>query len=424
MTMAKFWKVIPMAALMLVAMVSCNSDDEMSDYYDDGYAVLPQTATPIPLTEAQQHMRDNNNEFAWRLFSEVQQTIGNHDNSVISPLSVTYLLGMMDAGAAGNTRDEITAALGLGDDVMAVNEYCKTMIDGAASVDLTATVRIANCIDINSALGFSLLPQYVDDMAHYYNAQIDALDFTNSSTLDKINNWCKDNTDGMIPRILDELYPDMAMCMLNAIYFKADWTSKFNKKNTRKMDFTLANGTTAKREIMHMKARTLCGQNDTCSVLRLPFGNGAYSMYVLLPAEGVTLDELIKGMSAQNLNERLNNVFTADVDILLPKFEVSSNIDLIEMLQSLGVTSAFDNTRADFSNMTSSSVCVSKMLQKAKIEIDEDGGKAAAITLSGFVLTSYLPIPNLDFHATKPFLYVIREESTRSIFFMGTYCGS
>lgn len=424
MTKAKFWKLIPVAALMLVAMASCNSDDEMTDYIDDGYAVMPQTATPIPLTEAQQHMRDNNNEFAWRLFSAVQQAKDNQGSIVMSPLSVTYLLGMMDAGAAGSTRDEITAALGLGDDVMAVNEYCKTMIDGAASVDPAAMVRIANCIDINSALGFSLLPQYVDDMTHYYNAQIDALDFTMPSTLDKINNWCKDNTDGMIPGILDEINPGIVMYMLNAIYFKADWTSKFNKKNTRKIDFALANGTTAKREIMHMKARTLFGQNDTCSVLRLPFGNGGYSMYVLLPAEGVTIDELVKGMTAQNLDERLNNVFTADVDILLPKYEISSDIDLIETLNSLGITSAFDASRADFSNMTNSSVCVSKMLHKAKIEINEDGGQAAAITLSGYVLTSYVSIPHIDFHATRPFLYVIREESTRSIFFMGTYCGS
>ena len=367
-------------------------------------------------------MRDKGNEFAWRLFGALQQTIGDQGNTVMSPLSVTYLLGMMDAGAAGSTRDEITAALGLGDDVMAVNKYCKTMIDGAASVDPTAKVRIANCIDVNSALGFSLLPQFVNDMSHYYNAQIEALDFTKGSALDKINNWCKDNTDGMIPRILDELDPSMAMCMLNAIYFKADWTTKFNKKNTCEMDFTLADGTTAKREIMHMKARALCGLNDTCSVLRLPFGNGAYSMYVLLPAQGVTLDELVKGMTAQNLDERLNNVFTADVDILLPKYEVASDIYLTDMLKSLGITSAFDNIRADFSNMTSSSVWVSTMLQKAKIEINEDGGKAAAITLS-FCFTSYVSVPNLDFHATRPFLYVIREESTRSIFFMGSYQG-
>jgi serpin B len=276
---------------------------------------------------------------------------------------------------------------------------------------------------VNSTLGIGLLPQFVDDMKHYYYAQIDALDFTKSSTLDKINSWCKDHTDGMIPSILDQLSPNQAMILLNAIYFKADWSAKFNKKNTRKMDFTLPNGTTAKRNLMHIKVRTLYGQNDTCSVLRLPFGSGAYGMYVLLPAEGLSLEELIQGMSFQNLNALLKNTFFGDIDILLPKFETSSNTQLIQPLSDMGIISAFNPFGADFSNMTNAPLYVSQMLQKAKIEVNEDGAKAAAVTMAGLVLTSYQPYYNFDFHATRPFLYLILEESTRSIFFIGTYCG-
>ena len=418
--MKQTWKLLAIAAMMLVAMTSCNSDNEEPIGDDEVVRMLAQ-AEPIPLTQAQQQMRDNNNEFAWKLFCTARKTNGNQGNSFMSPLSVTYLLGMMDAGAAGSTRDEITATLGFGEDVMAVNEYCKTMIDGAAAVDPTATVRIANCVEVNSALGISLLKQYVDDIKQYYHAQIDALDFTKSNTLDIINNWCKDNTDGMIPSILDEINPSVAMYMLNAIYFKADWAAKFNKKHTRKMDFTLPNGTTVKRELMHIKARALYGQDDTCATLRLPFGNGAYSMYVLLPAEGISLEDFIQGMTIQNLNAHLNNIYTGDIDVLLPKFETTSHIELIKTLKGMGITSAFDPGRADFSNMTNASLCVSMMFQKAKIEVNEDGAKAAAVTLSGFVLTSYESIPEFDFHATRPFLYLIMEESTHSIFFIGTY---
>lgn len=403
-------------------MASCNSDEEVNIGEDEVVQMLI-TADPIRLTEAQKQMRDNNNEFAWQLFQTVQKKNDNDSSSVLSPLSVTYLLGMMDAGAAGSTRKEISTVLGFGDDVTAVNEYCKTMLDGAAGVDPAATVKIANCIDVNSALGFSLLKQYVDDMKHYYNAQIEALDFTKGGTLDIINKWCKDNTDGMIPSILDELNPSSAMYMLNAIYFKADWTAKFNKKFTRKMDFTLTNGTTVKRELMHIKALTLYGQDDTCSVLRLPFGSGAYSMYVLMPAEGMTTTDLIQGMTIQDLNKHLDNIFKAEVDILLPKFETSSNTELINTLTDMGITSAFDPHRADFSNMANAGLCVSQMLQKAKIEVNEDGAKAAAVTISGFLYTSYEPTPRVDFHVTRPFLYLIREESTQSIFFIGTYCG-
>ena len=408
--------------LTLLALTSCNSDEDVT-IGEDEVAQMLCSAVPSQLTEAQKQMRDNNNEFAWQLFQTIQKTKDNDGSNVLSPLSVTYLLGMMDAGAAGSTREEITAVLGFGDDVMAANEYSKTMLDGAASVDPAATVKIANCIDVNSSMGFTLLQQYVDDMKHYYNAQIEALDFTKSNTLDIINKWCKDNTDGMIPTILDELNPSAAMYMLNAIYFKADWTAKFNKKYTRKMDFTLTNGTTVKRELMHIKAQTLYGQDETCSVLLLPFGNGAYSMYVLMPAEGVTTADFIQGMTIEDLNSHLDNIYKAEVDILLPKFETSSDTELINTLTAMGITSAFDPYRADFSNMSNAGLCVSKMLQKAKIEVNEDGAKAAAITLSGFVLTCYVPTPHVDFHATRPFLYIIREESTQSIFFIGTYCG-
>ena len=420
--MTTFLKLWTLAALMLVTTASCSNDDDVNVGEDEVVQMLA-SATPIQLNEAQQQMRNMSNEFAWQLFRTTQQSNDNQGSSILSPMSVTYLLGMMDAGAGGSTRDEITSVLGFGKDVTAVNEFCKTMIDGAGRADPVATVKIANCVEVNSALGISLLQQYVDDIKHYYNAQIDALDFTNNNTLNIINNWCKDNTDGMIPSILDKINPRAAMYMLNAIYFKAEWTAKFNKNHTRKMDFTLTNGSTVKRDLMHIKARALYGQDETCSTLRLPFGNGAYSMYAMLPAEGVSLEEFIQGMTIQQLNARLYNIGTADIDVLLPKFETSSDIQLIETLKDMGITSAFDPGKADFSNMSNASLCVSQMKQKAKIEVNEDGAKAAAVTVAGFVLTSAASIPRVDFHATRPFLYLILEESTHSIIFIGTYCG-
>ena len=422
--MRRIWKLLAIASLMLVAIASCSSSDEDVTMGEDEVVQLSDRPTPIQLTEEQKQMRNNNNEFAWRLFRTTQQTDDRQGSSILSPLSVTYLLGMMDAGAAGSTRDEITGVLGFGNNVAAVNEYCKTMIDGSAIADPAATVKTANCIEVNSAQGISLLPQFVENMKHYYYAQIEALDFTKGSALDKINSWCKDHTDGMIPSILDQLNPDQAMIMLNAIYFKADWNVKFNKKYTRKMDFTLPNGTTAKRDLMHIKVRTFYGQNDSCSVVRLPFGSGAYGMYILLPAKGVSLEELIQGMNYQDLNANIyNNTFLGDIDILLPKFETSSKVQLIEPLSDMGIKSAFDPFSANFSNMTNAPLCVSMMLQKAKIEVNEDGAKAAAVTMAGFTYTSYEPYNKFDFHATRPFLYLILEESTRSIFFIGTYCG-
>ena len=411
-------KILYTTLVCLLALTACKDDGEV-------VYMLPEVK-PIQLSAEQQQMRDNNNEFAWRLFQTMQEQQGEV-STVLSPISVTYMLGMLNTGAAGTTRDEITATLGFGSDPKAANEYCKKMIDEAPNVDPAATVRIANSIYVNSAKGLSLLKQYVNDMKNYYSAQIDALDFTKSGTLDKINNWCSKNTGGMIPSILDEINPNAAMYLLNAIYFNADWTEKFDKNDTRNSSFTLPDGSVVTRDLMHRKAIAQGCESDLCSMLRIPFGSGGYSMYVMLPAEGKTTSDLIRDMSQQALTEHLNAIdMTAhEVDILMPRFEIVSDIDLISVLKPMGIQSAF-TASADFSNMSDMSLYVSMMKQKAKIDVDEEGAKASAVTISGMEATS--PGPQLYekavFHANRPFLYFILEESTRSIFFIGTYCGN
>lgn len=404
--------------LVMLALTACKDDGEV-------VYMLPEKK-PIQLSAEQKQMRDNNNEFAWRLFQTMQEQQGEV-STVVSPISVTYMLGMLNAGAAGTTREEITATLGFGSDPTAVNEYCKKMIEGAPNVDPAATVKIANCINVNSAMGISLLKQYVNDMTNYYSAQVDALDFTKSSTLETINKWCSKNTAGMIPSILDELNPDAAMCLLNAIYFNADWTEKFDVNDTRNSSFTLPDGSIVTRELMHRKAIAQGCESELCSMLRIPFGSSGYSMYVMLPAEGKTTGDLIRDMSQQELTEHLDaiDMTPQEVDILMPRFEIMSDIDLIDVLKPMGIKSAF-TTSANFSNMSDMGLYVSMMKQKAKIEVNEDGAKASAVTVSVIGPTSPGPqhYEKAEFHANRPFLYFILEESTRSIFFIGTFCGN
>ena len=417
----KMTKKLMTLVLVMLALTACKDDGEV-------VYMLPEKK-PIQLSAEQKQMRDNNNEFAWRLFQTMQEQKGD-TSTVLSPISVTsvtYMLGMLNAGAAGTTRDEITATLGFGSDPTAVNEYCKKMIEGAPNVDPAATVKIANCINVNSAMGLSLLKQYVNDMENYYSAQIEALDFTKSSTLEKINKWCSKNTDGMIPSILDELNPNVAMCLLNAIYFNADWKEKFDKNDTRNSSFTLPDGSIVTRELMHRKAIAQGCESELCSMLRIPFGNGGYSMYVMLPAEGKTTGDLIREMSQQELTDHLDAIDMTphEVDILMPRFEIVSDIDLQEVLEPMGIKSAFSSS-ADFSNMSDMRLFVSMMKQKAKIEVDEDGAKASAVTVAemGPISPGLQLYEKAEFHTTRPFLYFILEESTRSIFFIGTYCGN
>lgn len=153
--------IVTMAALLLLLLPSCKEDGDV-------VYMLPEVK-PVQLTEEQKLMRDNNNEFAWRLFQTMQQEQGS-TSTVLSPISVTYMLGMLDAGAAGTTRDEITQVLGFGEQPEAVHEFCKKLIEEAPNVDPAATVKMANCIDVNSALGLNLLKEYVNEMKTYYHA--------------------------------------------------------------------------------------------------------------------------------------------------------------------------------------------------------------------------------------------------------------
>ena len=409
-----------MACMLLGVLTAC-SDDNGEVVVD----MLPKLS-PITLTVEQQQMRDNNNEFACWLFHTINEQKGGDSSVIVSPISVTYMLGMLNTGADGQTRQQITDVLGLGNSVQEINEYCKKMIDEAPLVDPSVTVQIANCINVNSALGLTLVPQFKTDMQNYYNAQVEALDFNKSSSLDKINDWCKKNTDGMIPTILDKLNSSAAMYLLNAIYFKATWTEKFDPKDTRDMDFTMPDGSTRQHKMMHRKALADYAKNDLCEMLYLPYGSKGYGMYVLLPVEGKTVDDVIQGLSADGVKQQLLDMVPHVVDILMPRFTTSSETMLKEVLSSMGMPLAFTQF-AEFPNMAQGqNLFVSMMKQKAKIEVNEEGTKASAVTIAEMEATAPPPphYQQVDFHATRPFVYYIIESGTRSIFFMGTYCGS
>ena len=381
----------------------------------------------ITSTEPQDELLDNNNDFACNLFRAINRNRKLSDGSiVVSPISVSYLLGMLNEGADGKTRQQITDVLGLSGSTQQINEYFKTMMSKVSRADSNVTLQLANCIDVNSAMGISLLPQYKADMQQYYEAQIDALDFTKRSSLDKINKWCNKHTGGMIPTAVDRLDPDAVMYLLNAIYFKANWTEKFDPEETRDRHFTKRDGTTIKLPMMHLKTKAAYANYDQFKMLRLPYGNKSYSMYVLLPNKGKTIDDIIRNISAQKMKEWQSQMMTEDIDILMPRFTTESETQLGGILSSMGMPRAFGD-RAEFPNMLKGhhdDLYVSMMKQKAKIEVSEEGTRAAAVTIAEMSVKCAMPSPPeyVEFHATRPFVYYIMEKSTGAIYFMGIYC--
>lgn len=397
--MKRFWK---FGAMVAVVLMNC-------------FLSFAKDSTP---TAPQGKMADNNNDFACKLFRTINEQ--KKGSTIVSPISVSYVLGMLNEGADGETRQQITDVLGLGGSVQEINKYFKKMMGDAQSVDPSVTLKSANCIYFR--LGVRINPKYKADMQNYYDANVEAINFNSSSIVNKINNWCKTHTDGMIPELVTkgELNPLAVMYLLNAVYFKASWTDLFDPESTRDIDFITHDGKTVKRPMMHRRDIVAYGKNDLCKMLCLPYGNKAYSMVVLLPNEGKTTDDIIRNLSAQKLKEWQSQMRTEEVDVLMPRFTTESETHLEDILSSMGMPLAFGGD-AEFPNMIQKErLSVSMMKQKAKIEVSEEGTKAAAVTVEeditiGVNFYKY-------FYATRPFVYYIMEKSTGAIYFMGTYC--
>jgi serpin B len=433
---------ISLAAMALSSlMLSCSSSEDAVDL-GEAKQVINMLSEPIPinLTPEQRTFAYDNNQFTLNFLKTVNETDRSEKSFIYSPLSITYVLGMVNDAATGLTEKELEETLGFHDGgIQAVNDYCKKLIDGLPKVDDKVTLNIANAIFLNK--DYALKPQFEQDMQTYYDAKAEALDFSTPSTLDRINGWCNEKTNGMIPSILDDIDPLMVSYLLNAIYFKADWASKFDPKNTKNETFTTENDNSSTDiPMMHQNVLISYLKTDTYSAIILPYGTGLWNMTVLLPEKGKTTDDVIKEVAQSSiLNnpgwcETGGNYFEGyEVDLKLPRFETSSDTDkledgLIGLMKKMGINRAFEDGLAEIPNMCELPVYIEIMRQKAKIKVNEEGSEAAAVTVAGVTNKSMgsgtMEYPKATFHANRPFVYVIHEQSSGVILFVGKFTGA
>ncbi len=370
----------------------------------------------ISLTQEQRTMVERNNDFAFRLFKE---TRGNQ-SQVVSPLSITYDLGMLNNGAAGQTQQEINNVLGFGDvGADGINTFCRKLLTEMPALDEQTQVMISNAIFLNQPR--YLLPDFEEKARTYYDATLQTRDFYDGETMDVINQWASDHTMGMIREVLNEdsYDPRVASYLLNAVYFKGTWTLKFNKEETQEESFNGGEPV----PMMHLHNLLPYAENDLCQELQLPYGNGAYQMTVLLPREDRTLDDVLASLDGKTWGQ-YRWLRSVEGDVKLPRFETTTSADLVRPMSQLGMPTAFDPERADIPYFCNLPQYISNMRQAAKIKVDEEGTEAAAVTI---IETTDNAIPDgpkvFEFHAHRPFLYLISEQSTGAILFIGQYCG-
>ena len=422
--MKKTFNNIALTATVLLALSACSSTKKISDNKSNDIVSMTTEEEIDPefmvLSDAQYDLVKSNNNFALNLFSEMKGVGSN----VVSPMSVTYLMAMLANGAEASTREEIMDAIGAKDfDIDEMNAFYAYLIRRAKTADKQTTLNIANYIALNKE--FKLKKKFASTIADSYQGAVESLDFTNPESTKRINGWCSEHTNNMIPTIIDQVEPSAVAYILNAIYFNGTWTDKFDKNNTKKEQFNGYTRDIMYVDMMHRNAKYYYTSNDVYSAVTLPYGSGAYSMTVILPNEGKFITDLTKTLNADTIASLRRNMEECLVDLKLPRFTTEMKLPLKGIVAKLGAPSMFDATRADFSSFANGNVYVSEMLQKAKIEVSEEGTKAAAVTMGMVKLTSMRPQEprRVDFHCDRPFVYMIQDNYTGAILFMGQFTG-
>lgn len=415
-------------ALLPLFFASCSGDDDGNDKTEELVNLLPETRA-VQLTADQKKLVETNNDFAFKLFSQIYSSKvqeGRYENVVSSPLGIAYTLGMLNAGAEGTTKSEILNFLGFeGSADQDINAYFSALLKQLPEADRNVTLLTANAFYLNKNYSFN--DSYSEIMKKYFDAQLETVNFSKQAeTLNKINSWANEKTKGMIPAIMDKADPETVACLLNALYFKGNWTSRFDVKRTADASFARMNGEKVTVPMMHNNVAIQAAQCDDYAMVNIPFGNGlAWHMYVLLPNESKTVADVLQGLNNESWTKMLRSQKTMEMDLKIPRFKTDSELDMKPVLQKCGVKQVFTGGSQLSKICNNSPLMISDMKQKVAFGVDEDGVKMATVTKTGMYETAYfIDGEKGTFYADSPFVYIISEASSGVILTMGVYQGN
>ena len=384
--------------------------------------------TKVSLTDTQAGYVEAGNSMSFRFLKELY----DEENLVCSPLSLQYALAMAANGASGETLQEIIDFLGYGEEgIEALNEYSKILLEQLPAVDLNVDLKVTDALLVNDM--FPLLPSFKKTVETNYYAAVDNMDFSDPKQIAaRINDWAKTNTNGFIDKLIDpsEISPEAVAFIMNALYFKAKWAGNkyspmFREEGTRSEDFHLKDGKTVKAKMMRNTRYHEYAEMDGYKVLVLPYANGKFKMYVLLPDEN-DIEGMIEKLQTTSWSEiRANLKQDAEVHVKLPKFNIENKHNLNDALNALGVKKAFQPSVAEFDMMFQQKsgyyYWISKVIQKSRIAVSEWGTEAGSVTVVEMdAATDAGPDQkHVYFYADHPFVFVIGEKTSGTILFEG-----
>ena len=401
---------IILAFTAVAALSSCSKEIEEPDL----------TPKSLDLTAIAPEVISYCNDFGVELFTKV--ALEENDNLMLSPLSASTALTMLLNGCDGETYDQLKETLKYPEtmSISEINEVYKSLVSQLLVVDPKVKLALANAIFYRQ--GFIVKPPFLDTMTADFDAEIAGLDFSLPSALTTINKWASDNTNGKIPKVLDKISADAVMFLMNALYFKGDWSYQFDKDLTSNRPFYPegsgpVNVSTMKGDI---GSKAMGGSSSNYKAIEMPYGCTNFTMVVIVP-DG-TLSEFIQSFTAETWNT-ITSVLDSrgefeKTTVYMPKYKFSYEKQLNDQLLGMGMLDAFDPGLADLSGISDASIYVSFVKQNTFVEVDEEGTEAAAVTTIGIELTSAMPQP-FEFVIDKPFVFAIRERTTNTLLFIG-----
>jgi serine protease inhibitor len=386
----------------------------------------PITELPRDLTIDEMRVIDGSNAFAFGLLRELV-TASDTPNVFISPLSASMAFGMAMNGAEDRTWSQMRDVLGFGGmDEAAINQAYRDLTALLLGLDSNVRFGIANSIWADHSS--PLLPAYLERVRSYFGAEARNVDFRDARTVGDINAWVSRATNGRIDRMIESIPTDVLVYLLNAVYFKGDWRTPFDRRRTAPATFTRENGSLRQVQMMDGKVgyRTFMGTGpgDAAGV-ELPYSRGAFTAVAILPPAGQPVREFVAGLDPVVWADWMARFDAAAAGedtrregmlVRLPKLEIEWSDSLIAPLRRLGMTDAFSPSSADFSRMTGGrDLFINEAFQKTYLKVDEEGTEAAAATAIGMGPTSVPPSFNFD----RPYLFAIRERLSGTILFIG-----
>ncbi|MEO8016528.1 MAG: serpin family protein [Pseudomonadota bacterium] len=399
--------------LFVMVLAACGQGGDDVDTPRTDHA--PITELPRALTASERAVVGASNGFGLELAARTTAA-DTRPNVALSPLSASMVLAMALNGANGTTFDGMRSTLGFDQlSQQQINDTYRNLLDLLTGLDPKVRFEIANAVFTNQGVPFN--DSFFQSVTAAFDARVESKNFGDPATVTAINTWVKEHTGGVINGIVDSLDPSLVMLLVNAVYFEAEWTSRFDPANTRRKPFRREDGSTVDVDMMSSgNNQVRWASGATYSAVELPYGGQAFSMVVVLPSPGASARDWLASLDASAWSALIDRLTEQHIDeVSIPKFTLTHDANLNDTLKAMGMDAAF-RPGADFTRMSpmGNQMCIDFVRQKTRIEVDERGTRAASVTAAGVGLVSFS-----SFVADRPFVFAIRERLSGTVLFLG-----